>query len=217
MLRITRVLLPVGLVAVILAGCIFDPKTTDPPVAPPAYKALTSPESLLVNLQESYKRREIKYYAELLAPEFRFYFQPVDADAIGAEYWNADQDSSGTYALFRTNEVSAITIELIYGPPEVPTEVGFDPDVRKIRINQVKLEVDQTNGTTLLVTDLQDMFFRPGREAAGEDTTRWFLLEWRDIPPAGAPRIAPLSAGTDTGPMQMVSWGALRSKFSGEN
>jgi len=169
----------------------------------PTYEPLTAPENLLDNLQESYKRREIQHYAELLAPEFRFYFQPLDAATHG-EYWNRDQDSTGTDAFFRTNLVSTILIELVYGPSEVPTEAGFDPDVRKIRINQVQLEVDQTDGTTLLVTDLQDMYFRPGRAAAGEDTTRWYLLEWRDLPSAGAPK--PRTTRSTT-------WGSVKARY----
>ena len=43
------------------------------------------------------------------------------------------------------------------------------------------LEVDQTDGITWTSSDQQDMFFRKGEATAGEDTTRWFLFEWRDL------------------------------------
>jgi len=189
----------------LVPGCDnFNPVCPECLPRPPSeYAQPTAPESLLVNLQASYRRREIDRYAGLLAPEFRFYFQPVDTMANG-ESWNADQDSSGTEALFRTNQVSGIRIELIYGPSEVPTEPGFASDVRKIRINQVQLEVDQTDGTTLLVTDLQDTYFRPGRAAAGEDTTRWYLLEWRDLPSAGARK---------PGAVESTTWGSIKARF----
>jgi hypothetical protein len=116
--------------------------------------------------------------------------------------------------------VSTITIQLTHLPAEDPSELGFDDDVKKIRINNVQLEVDQTDGTTLLVTDLQDMYFRPGRELLGEDPERWYLLEWRDLPSAGAaPRVSPLGAGAgttaaDDGSTRQVSWGALLNGFA---
>jgi hypothetical protein len=218
MLRISRVFLPVLLLVAPLAGCIFDPKTEPPPPPRNEYAQPTAPESLVVNLQVSYRRQEIDKYADLLATDFRFFFQPVD-QAQNGESWNADQDSTGTDALFRTPEVSTIRIELVHGPAEEPTEIGFDPDVLKIRINNVQLEVDQVSGTTLLVTDVQDMYFRPGRDAFGEDPERYYILEWRDIPPAGgAPTIAPLAYGdgAESGD-ETVSWGALRSRFASTN
>src|SRR5258706_6035979 len=50
------------------------------------YSIPTAPESLINNLQVSYRRREIDEYAKLLAPEFKFMFQPIDANTIGTEF-----------------------------------------------------------------------------------------------------------------------------------
>jgi len=177
----------------------------DDSVSPPAPPDLSTPEAIVEQLQVAYRERDIEAYADLLAPEFRFYFQPVDAAGLGVESWDAEQDSTGTDALFGSNQVSSILVDLTYGAPQVPTEVGFDPDVRKIRLTGVLLEVNQTNGTTLLVTDIQDMYFRPGRGANGEDPDRWYLLEWRDLPSTAR---APTSPGVD------LTWGSIKSLFN---
>jgi len=222
MLRISRVFPLVGLAALTLAGCIFSPKTEEPAAPRNEYAALTAPESLVVNLQVSYRRKDIKKYAELLATDFEFKFQEVDQTENGVS-WTRDQDSTGTDGLFRTPLVSTISIQLTHLPAEDPSELGFDDDVKKIRINFVQLEVEQTDGTTLLVTDLQDMYFRPGREALGEDPDRWYLLEWRDLSPGpAAPRVTPLGAGVGTtaaedGSTRPTSWGALRAEFAEAN
>src|SRR5215468_6064970 len=60
------------------------------------YSSPTSPESLIANLQVSYRNREIEHYAVLLAPEYIFKFQPIDANDIGTPSWSREQDSTGT-------------------------------------------------------------------------------------------------------------------------
>ena len=94
-------------IAALLIGCDDEesppPDIREPP--PPNYgdyKEPTAPESLINNLQVSYRRREIEKYAQILAPEFRFRFQPIDQNEIGKEFWTHDEDSVGTRALLTT-------------------------------------------------------------------------------------------------------------------
>jgi len=183
----------------VLAVSCSDETVVAPPEDPPDF---STAEGIVEALQVSYRTRDIELYAKLLAADFRFRFQPGDQLENG-EYWTADQDTTGTGALFRTPLVGTIRVNLFHGPPEDPGENGFDPDVRMIRMTNVQLEIDQTDGTTLLVTDLQDMYFRPGREPLGEDPARWYLLEWRDILSTSSPR-----------PMvQTISWGVIKSLY----
>jgi hypothetical protein len=174
---------------------------------PPGYPALTSPENLVVALQLSYRRREIVKYAELLATDFQFVFQPVD-NAENGDWnggpWTAEQDSIGTDALFRSLLVRTIEIDLLYGPAEEPTEIGYDPDVRRIHLGTVGLEVTQTDSVTLLVTQPQDLYVRPGRGAFGEDPARWYLLEWRELPLPAAPK---------PGGVRNTTWAVLKSRY----
>jgi hypothetical protein len=214
MLRILRVIIPAAVVSLSIHACIFSPETEDPPAPPTQYVPQTTPESVVFNLQVSYRRKEIDQYAKLLAKDFQFVFQVGDPSRPPEGFWTRHDDSTGTEALFRTPEVIDIRIDLIHGPPEDPSEVGFDDDVKLIRINQTLLEVDEQVGITWQVTDLQDMFLRPGRaENEGEDPNLWYLLEWRDIPTASqSPGVRPLSAVPEPGP-RASSWGSLRGKF----
>jgi hypothetical protein len=173
-------------------------------VAPPVDSHdFSTPEGVVEALQVSYRTRDLALYAELLAADFNFRFQPLDQTLYG-EYWTAEQDTTGTGALFRTPMVSTIRVDLSHGPTEDPGEAGFDSDVRKLRMTGVQLEVDQFDGITFHVTDLQDMFFRPGRESLGEDPTRWYLLEWRDLPSTASPR--PL--------VQSITWGVIKLLYN---
>jgi len=190
----------VGLTAPLLMLAVSC--SDDTVVAPPEDPAdFSTPEGIVEALEVSYRTRDIDLYAELLAVDFRFQFQEVDQAENGVS-WTRDQDSTGTEALFDAPEVESILVELVPGPREDP-ESGFDADVRRIRMTSVQLEVGITFGFTLLVTDLQDMYFRPGRESLGEDPARWYLLEWRDLPPSFSSRPT----------VESATWGKLKALF----
>ncbi len=200
----------------VLSGCIFSPTPGDTPPPPRSpYFQPTAPESLIFNLQASYRNREIEEYAKILAPEFIFNFQSQDANEIGTPFWTHDQDSTGTRALLTTTEVSDIRIELIYGERDTAVNFPGTPlDSLKIRIITTDLQVDQTDGTTWLVQDQQDMFFRKGLVENNENPDHWWLYEWNDIPTLAAPGVRPLSDGSSASQQQTTSWGALLQKAS---
>jgi hypothetical protein len=216
-------------VLVVLAGlawgCGEDPTcgdccSGDCPHPPPGYLPQTSPENVLNNLHASYVRREIEEYAKLLAPDFRFYFQEADIPAgLPREYWNRDEDSTGTGALLSSSEVSSINLDL--GTFAVEDAGRPDePGAKRIRLTHVNLEVEQFNGTTLLVLgDIQDMYFRRGNVAAGTDSTKWYLVEWRDV--GGGGNLKPASGTIERAPdlakssplVQPSTWGKIKSKW----
>jgi hypothetical protein len=205
--RLRSSILLLAVAALVWVGCDEDPIDPGCDPCPPLDPFLepTSPENVVANLQAAYRLRDIEEYAKLLAPEFTFVLQPVDAQNIGTDFWTRDQDSTGTVALFTTELVSNIMIELLHGSAEAPIDSALTPGTKWIRIHQTLLEVDEASGTSWLVTDLQDMFFRQGKAAAGEDTTQWFLLEWRDIPTFTSPTP---SSGT-----QEATWGKLKAQY----
>ena len=197
-----RVILLLSITAVV-TSCDEDVETPGPIHSP--YASPTAPESLLTNLQLSYRRREIKEYTRLLAPEFRFKFQPLDANDIGTEYWTRDQDSTGTRALLTATLVSEIRISLLYGARDTTINFHGTPlDSLKIRVINTDLQVDQTDGITWVITDQQDFFFRQGKTQNGEDPTHWFIYEWDDIPTVTAP-------GLETG--GTTTWGNLKNLY----
>jgi hypothetical protein len=209
--------------ALSLSGC-FEDECVDCPPTKPAYHDLSSPENLVKNLALAYQYQEIDTYAKLLAPDFVFKFQPVDALDLGFDTWNRDQDLAGTGALFATPLVGGITIALIHGPSTVApgTFNTVEGEVRFIRINPTFLEVDIVGGdmagTALRVDgDIQDMFFRHGNAAADEDTTRWFLFEWRDIPdPSGTGRAPGIRTTGTVAPAAIEdgTWGRIKTFFT---
>ena len=209
--RTARNVLILGVAVLSLKGCIFSPEKGDPP--PPNYgdyKEPTAPESLLNNLQVSYRRREIERYAQILAPEFIFRFQPVDQNEIGKEFWTHDEDSVGTRALLTTPEVTEIRISLLFSTQDTTVNFPGTPiDSVKIRILTTNLEVDQTNEVSWVVSDQQDMFFRLGKIENGEDPTHWFLYQWDDLPSLASPGLSPLSTGGSGVQPIRRSWGGV--------
>jgi hypothetical protein len=193
------------LLGLLASGCVFSPCVGCHDFrSRPYYSLPTAPESLITNLQVSYRTREIEHYAEMLAPEFIFQFQPIDANTIGTPFWTRDQDSTGTRALLTTTEVSEIRINLIYGARDTTVNFPGTPlDSLKIRIITTDLQVDQTDGTTWVVTDQQDMFFRKGKVENGENLNYWWIYEWDDLPTLAAPGIA----------VRTMTWGSLKTRY----
>src|SRR5262245_14631435 len=154
MKRIVRQGFLLGVAVLTLKGCIFSPTTEQPKPPKGIYSEPTAPESLITNLQVAYRTREWNNYHKILAPEFIFKFQPLDASELGYDFWTHDQDSTGTKALLSTTEVSQIKIELTYNGRDTTVNFPGTPlDSLKIRIIATDLEVDQTDGTTWVVTD----------------------------------------------------------------
>ena len=200
----------------VFKGCIFSPDVKDP--EPPIdYKDQTSPENVVNNLAASYERREIEPYAVLLDPQFIFRFQTKDVPVgLERDYWNRDEDSTGTAALFNaTTEVSKISLELGAYSSVDAGRVDM-PGAKRIRLTNVKLEVEQFNGTTFVVQgDIQDMYFRRGRVEVGTDSTKWYLAEWQDQTGGGAPSrgLTPL-ASDPAGGAQDASWGQILADYA---
>jgi hypothetical protein len=196
------------LACVLIEGClyIFDPCVGCRPVGRSFYSRPTAPESLITNLQASYRMREIEHYSALLAPEFIFKYQPMDASDIGAFSWTRGQDSTATRALLTTTQVSDIRISLTYGARDSSVNLSLPIDSLKIRIT-TDLQVDQTDVTTWVVTDQQDLFFRKGRPENREDPTRWFIYEWEE-------KMAPPDTILPQG-ARSITWAGLKALYAG--
>lgn len=74
-------------------------------------------------------------------------------------------------------------------------------DSLKIRVLTVDLQVDQTDGVSWVVTDPQDFYFRKGLPGNSEDSNRWFIYEWADLPSLASPRA------------RLATWGMLKSRY----
>lgn len=168
---------------------------------------LSTPDAVFTALQDAYRDRNLAVYQELLAPEFTFRFQPVDAATLETDTWSRSQDVAGTASIFLSRFVVDIQVDLTGLEPTKPTEIQFADDVQMMRVTQTSLTVVQNDGIILHVSDRQDLFFRPGRAADGENPDRWFLLEWRDIPP---PASGPAEGRL---PIMPITWGSLKWRY----
>jgi hypothetical protein len=196
-----------------LGGCSEQFPCVDcgPLPGPHQYHVPTAPESVLVNLQVSYRRREIEPYARLLSPEYVFNGLPSDVQDLGLGPFpvTAMEDSIATALLFRTSLVSSIRIALTHGPAEPVADLSFPPGTMPLHVDRTDLEVDQADGIIWLVTNPQDFYFRRGLATAGEDTTHWFLSAWTEVDTTsgGSP---PESTAS---PVRPISWGALQEVY----
>lgn len=224
MKRATLMVVAATLLAVLAWGCGEDPTCTNCPLPDLLYLPQTSPANVVNNLATSWEHRHIEPYANLLAPDFRFYFQQSDLPpGLQRDYWNRDEDSTGTGGLFgATAQVLSISVEL--GTFAVEDSVRVDqPDVKRIRLTRSKLEVKQSNGVTFQVEGYtQEFYFRKGRSEEGTDPTRWYIFEWHDIsgggsldspgwhPERGAHQEGTAPAGAL---IQPATWGRIKSNF----
>jgi hypothetical protein len=106
--------------------------------------------------------------------------------------------------------VSAVRVELTHGPATPTDDPGFPSGTMQLHVDRTSLEVDQTDGITWLINEPQDFFFRKGLVAADEDTTRWFILVWRDLDLSGRPSALP---GAATPAVKSMSWGRLKALY----
>jgi hypothetical protein len=211
------VLVVVVLWGLVGAGCAD--KVTDSGRSP-NYRPRTSPENVTDNLAEAYEARDVEAYARLLAPEFRFYFQSRDVPPdLGRDYWIRDEDLSHTGSLFSAGEVKEIGVDLSYGPATDPTELDKASGTKKIHVTAHVRVWDRYGLAFTTDGDFQDLFFRKGLPAnADEDTTLWYLFEWRDIRNPGGNGSAP-GGGVDPAgaqgptPVERITWGMIKQLF----
>jgi hypothetical protein len=188
-----RMLLLASAVALsLVTGCTdIEP----PPIIKLPYPAQTSPDNVLQKLKLSYVQRDPVAYAEILADDFAFYFDPstLEENPTLPTFWGRIADSTSTADLFASEEISDIRLSVMeYDKvPEVVNEVGRE-HWRLIKLTDEKLEVDkkpqpgEDEGTTLLVEGQPHHFyFRKGKTEAdtlGSTSSQdWFIVRWEDL------------------------------------
>jgi hypothetical protein len=83
-----------------------------------------------------------------------------------------------------------------------------------IRVGSSFVEVDEVAGDVItswrIGDDIEEFYFRPGSTLRGEDSARWYLFEWRDVP---APRALLEGAAAEPTPVRRFTWGQLKTRF----
>jgi len=175
-------LLALGLVC---TGCLISPKKEKPKPDLPNYaKDLSVPDSLIHNLIESYTRREINPYANLLARDYKFQFQEEDEDFPNG--MNFTQDSTSTYNMFESSVVTSISLTMTTKPPFNGVFEGEPTKV--VQISNLLLDINLGAGDIKRVQgDVQEYHMALGKEENGEIPTRYYIRAWLDIAGSLAP------------------------------
>lgn len=186
-------------------GCDADAPTPPALVAADGYHQPTSPDSVVANLILAHNKRDRAQYAALLAPEFKFFFIPIDEQELGVSTWNKTQDSTGTATLF--HDVSDIDLTATSSAPVDADPNFFPPGTEEIHLRSVEMTVLQPNRVFYVVRTEQDLYLRPGNTASGEDPTHWFLSEWHEVEPITAP------STDEPTPARGATWGQMKYQY----
>jgi hypothetical protein len=177
---------------------------------------------ILEALQTDYKFQDNEHYAELLADDFRFYFDPVTREIEDLpEFWERATDSLQTARLLRSADLIGVKIKLTFGP--TPQEVPGRPRWTNINVVDTFLEVElgptdeYPDGVTLLVDgQINRFYFRKGRTegdtlATSATAENLYIAEWRD----SGDSLPFRSVTSKSEPLnRSTSWGSIKSRFS---
>ncbi len=204
-------------------GCDDDDGTgIGPPTGcidcPPPPKRDT-PENLLMNwFEQAYSERDSILYAEMLCDPFTFEFLVPDADSLrdvlGPDnFWGRALDLRSTGALFRSNEVTGITLNIL-----VLSNDPYYADACygcRLLDATVTLRIATTgDGTEPLIFTVDSPQTFVTKPALG-DSTLWCLLKQIDRPRSVAKRdgsMTPFAAEVPAA--EQTTWGKIKGIFS---
>jgi len=201
--RISTIALAVFLTGV-FNSCILDPKEDPPPTVidqKEAYRPLTSPENVMFNFQKAYRERNAVKYADLLDPDFIFFFSDGDVggDPPIPEYWYYDDEINSTSNMFNPNwvdpdpdmpepPISKITVTVFFSGVTWTSYVDADPkysgEVWKRATMRYDYRIYAGDNIYEVGTDPQAEFTcRPVQvdDGAGGLKEEWRLMRWRDL------------------------------------
>ena len=211
-------LMAVAVFALLMTGCS---ESTGGDPDPDPYLARTSPDNVLNNFQVAWRTRNIGRYSQLLAEDYRFYFDNETRTHMGLPpYWTTAEESTQVGNLFNSQQVAGIYIALKWplGTAHPATEPGRENWVY-LDVLDVLLEVDLTpttdlpEGVTLQVDDQkQRYYFRRGKtEPAAPGDTLFYLTEWRDYG-SGSGYLSNSGVSRPT-TSESSTWGGIKAIF----
>ncbi len=166
----------------VLGGCSDSsgPSTSD-------YLAPSSPENVLLNLEQAYDERNLDEYLDCMSNDFKFHLSEVDQqgpDPMPPWLYRADEQQA--HENMFDGDWSVESIDLTLTVASVETIPGGDPclltgDVVVIQAD-VELRVNLPGDMSFLATNPQDFHFRtvPGSEER-EGRILWEMFKWHDL------------------------------------
>ena len=138
--------------AVLLAGCVFDPAEQTGPGEPPAEpKPLTSIQNTMDNFRQAHEEQDIGLYRACLKTEYQFFLDPADADEVGRDFFSKQDDVAQMEEIFDSPDL--VDIRFRATPHEVVDRCWGDGtcvssiDARWAEIDYtVEIEIEWVDG-----------------------------------------------------------------------
>jgi len=185
---LTRILIPLGFLSFLVAGCLFSPRDPDPGGGEVCYESVApkTVESLFVNLDESLKCLQQSSYSDQLGLEF--VFEPTPSaeatfpDAFGDE-WDRETEEFFLSQLFSTSDSLDATLRI----SDVQQPTG-DPNVGPYCITAEYSVRRVSGGSALTYTGVAEYTLELF-------ATSWTLTRWVDRDTQSAESISTLRGG----------------------
>ena len=155
----------------------------------------SDPTEVVQGLMRAYETRDDSLYASLLAPDFKYSFEPAGADSGDVLEWGKEEEVMATGNLFRTPDVEQLVFRLDYSAAKaaegrghvgwmtIPVQGG---QMRVMVRNKEPMQVDLNR---------QELLVRPKDTGKKKGVIGWEIVEWHDYPvpievgePAKSPR-----------------------------
>jgi hypothetical protein len=141
----------------------------------------SSPEKVVEGLMTAYTDRNDSLYAALLADEFRYTFVPAGTDSAEVLGWGKEEDLVATANLFRTPDVTRLTLDLRTGAARESRE---NPDWTMVPVAGGQLRVEVADREPMVVDlNRQEIHVRPDPQRPDH----WQVIAWYDFPAPEAP------------------------------
>jgi hypothetical protein len=202
----------------ILCGCEADKVTPPSPASQNPYKALTSKDDVLYNLELLYPLCDTTEYKRVLDDDLIFYFSDADIwNGIPFTEFDKQQELKTLRNMAdenRPDRVLSIELTLSYSEEEwnpiTPEEPAYSHETwyqKTVGYDMtVQAEPDMTY-TSYYVLDAQ-ITVREGEDKTG--TKIWRIIRWRDAIEGGSTRS--LVAGGAQ--IQLTTWGAVKALYN---
>ncbi len=205
----------------LLTGCGDDNNPTEP-IAQTEPKRGTPEELVESFFTHAYSKQDTARYENMLHAEFQFEFLAADAASIrlrpdsgiepGQNYWGRASDLRSTLAMFRSQLVGQISLDIRAEAPTPSAECDSCVEVQ----SEITLRIttDPTSIDPLIFVVMSPQVFVARPDSA--DSTKWVLFRQYGREGAAARRHSSSGGlvGTIAGPgTEQSSWGAAKSLF----
>jgi hypothetical protein len=154
--------------AAFLAGCSSEQSD-------PHAEWFATPDKVVEGLMYAYETRNDSLWADLLADDFRYFFEPPGADSSEVLGWGKEEEVVATRGLFTSSEVSALVLRLDAGPAVEAGQPGWM--MIPVSGGEQRIEVKDKEPTHVPL-NRQEIFVRPHPQ----DSARWQVIAWHDYP-----------------------------------